>query len=93
MLKHSVVLKFNNVEMLKGLWKMLKSRLPRAPVQKGKIAYGNIASLHRKKTLTKQKKSNIIKARRGTGELLKTSSECQIGGWQRNWTDQNNGDL
>ena len=26
MLKHSVVLKFNNVEMLKSLWKVLKKR-------------------------------------------------------------------
>jgi hypothetical protein len=25
MLKHSVMLKFNNVEMLKSLWKMLKT--------------------------------------------------------------------
>ena len=26
MLKHSVVIKFNNVEMLKTMWKMLKTR-------------------------------------------------------------------
>lgn len=26
MLKHSIVLKFNNVEMLKSLWKLLKER-------------------------------------------------------------------
>lgn len=31
MLKYSVVLKFNNVEMLKSLWKMLKER----PIKQG----------------------------------------------------------
>nr|DAX14954.1 MAG TPA: hypothetical protein [Microviridae sp.] len=40
--------------------------------------------------MTNSKKPAKIESRRGTGKLLKTSSECQIGGWQRNRIDRNN---
>lgn len=53
----------------------VKKRLPRATVQKGKIAYGNLASLHsenykilqREKNVEKLLTSDIIKPERKDG--------------------------
>lgn len=50
MLKHSIVLKFNNVEMLKTPWKMLKSliRDVRNRTEKLRLLYSPVATTGRR---------------------------------------------
>lgn len=50
MLKHSIVLKFNNVEMLKTPWKMLKSliRAVRNRTEKLRLLYSPVATTGRR---------------------------------------------
>lgn len=59
----------------------VEKRLPRATVQKGKIAFGNLASLHsekykllqREKTVEKLLTSHIIEPERKDGATMKKS--------------------
>lgn len=75
MLKHSVMLKFNNVEMLKSLWKMLKSacrgqlcKLAKLPTATLPVCAVKITNYYKeKKTVEKLLTSDTIEPERKDG--------------------------
>ena len=75
MLKHSVVLKFNNVEKLKSMWKLLKSACRRQLCKKAKLPAATLPVCtvkitnyyKKKKTVEKLLTSYIIEPERKDG--------------------------
>lgn len=98
MLKHSVVLKFNNVEMLKTMWKMLKTNRS-SPESNGKVTAALRWKLRRvarnsghpmkssAKDLTTVKSCAIIESEREVTTMMYEYTENKKVKWYRSPID------